>query len=299
MIERSFGSFTSQLKTVVLLGALGGLLVAVGGILGGQAGLLIALVLAVVLNVGVYWFSDRLALKANGARPLKPGEAPEFERMVRDLSGRAGIPMPSLHIIERPEPNAFATGRGPGHAAVAVTTGILDIMDERQLRGVLAHEISHVTNRDMLVGTVAATIGAAVSYLGNMALWSSFFGGNDEDSVPAPVLLLGAILAPIAATIIQLAVSRDREYGADRSGANLTHDPEGLASALERLDAVSQQMRAQRGGMFGRRRQPEPVPAAMAHLYTVSPLGGSAGSLFSTHPPIAERVRRLRSFRAV
>lgn len=299
MIERSFGSFTSQLKTVVLLGALGGLLVAVGGILGGQAGLLIALVLAVVLNVGVYWFSDRLALKANGARPLKPGEAPEFERMVRDLSGRAGIPMPSLHIIERPEPNAFATGRGPGHAAVAVTTGILDIMDERQLRGVLAHEISHVTNRDMLVGTVAATIGAAVSYLGNMALWSSFFGGNDEDSVPAPVLLLGAILAPIAATIIQLAVSRDREYGADRSGANLTHDPEGLASALERLDAVSQQMRAQRGGMFGRRRQQEPVPAAMAHLYTVSPLGGSAGSLFSTHPPIAERVRRLRSFRAV
>jgi heat shock protein HtpX len=151
----------------------------------------------------------------------------------------------------------------------------------------------------MLVGTVAATIGAAVSYLGNMALWSSFFGGNDEDSVPAPILLLGAILAPIAATIIQLAVSRDREYGADRSGASLTHDPEGLASALERLDAVSQQMRAQRGGMFGRRRQQEPVPAAMAHLYTVSPLGGSAGSLFSTHPPIAERVRRLRSFRAV
>jgi heat shock protein HtpX len=299
MIERSFGGITSQLKTVVLLGALGGLLVAVGGILGGQAGLLIALVLAVVLNVGVYWFSDRLALKANGARPLQPGEAPEVERIVRDLSGRAGIPMPSLHIIERPEPNAFATGRGPGHAAVAVTTGILDIMDERQLRGVLAHEISHVTNRDMLVGTVAATIGAAVSYLGNMALWSSFFGGGDEDSVPAPVLLLGAILAPIAATIIQLAVSRDREYGADRSGARLTHDPEGLASALERLDAVSQEMRAQRGGMFGRRRRQEPVPAAMAHLYTVSPLGGSAGSLFSTHPPIAERVRRLRSFRAV
>ena len=137
-----------------------------------------------------------------------------------------------------------------------------------------------------------------MSYLGNMALWSSMFGGGDEDSVPAPVLLLGAILAPIAATIIQLAVSRDREFGADRSGATLTHDPEGLASALERLDAVSQQMRAQRG-MFGRRRQQEPVPAAMAHLYTVSPLGGSAGSLFSTHPPIAERVRRLRSFRAV
>jgi heat shock protein HtpX len=299
MIERPGGALASQLKTVVLLAALGGLLVAVGGILGGRTGLFIALVMAVVLNVGVYWFSDRLALRANGARPLQPGEAPEVERIVRDLSGRAGIPMPSLYIIDRPEPNAFATGRGPGHAAVAVTTGILGVMDERQLRGVLAHEISHVTNRDMLVGTVAATIGAAVSYLGNMALWSSMFGG-DGDDLPAPVLLLGALLAPIAATIIQLAVSRDREYGADRSGARLTHDPEGLASALERLDAVSQQMRAERGGVFGRRRRhQQPVPAAMAHLYTVNPLGGSAGNLFSTHPPIAERVRRLRSFRAV
>jgi len=299
MIERSLGTVSSQLKTVVLLASLGGLLVAVGGLVGGQAGLLFALVMAVVLNVGVYWFSDRLALKANGARPLQPGEAPQVERIVRDLSGRAGIPMPRLYIMDRPEPNAFATGRGPGHAAVAVTTGILQVMDERQLRGVLAHEISHVTNRDMLVGTVAATIGAAISYLGNMALWSSWFGG-DEDRVPAPLLLLGAILAPIAATVIQLAVSRDREYGADRSGATLTHDPEGLASALERLDAVSQQLRAERGGLFGRRRQQrQPVPAAMAHLYTVSPLGGSAGSLFSTHPPIAERVRRLRSFKAV
>lgn len=299
MIERSIHTASAQLKTVILLAALGGLLVAVGGILGGQTGLLLALVLAVVLNVGVFWFSDRIALRANGARPLRPGEMPELERIVRDLAGRAGIPMPSVHIIERPEPNAFATGRGPGHAAVAVTRGILEVMDERQLRGVLAHEISHITNRDMLVGTVAATIGAAISYLGNMALWSSMFGGSDDDDVPAPILLLGAILAPIAATIIQLAVSRDREYGADRSGALLTHDPEGLASALERLDAVSQQLRAARGGLFGRRQRQEPVPAAMAHLYTVNPLGGSAGSLFSTHPPIAERVRRLRSFRAV
>ncbi|MBX3031547.1 MAG: zinc metalloprotease HtpX [Chloroflexi bacterium] len=296
----SLGTFTSQLKTFVLLAALGGLLVAVGGLIGGQTGLVIALVLALVMNVGVYWFSDKVALKANGARPMQPGEAPQVERIVQDLSGRARIPMPALYLIDRPEPNAFATGRSPKHAAVAVTTGLLAIMDERQLRGVLAHELSHVTNRDMLVGTIAATIGGAISFLGNMALWSSMFGGGDDgDGVPAPVLLLSAILAPIAATIIQLSVSRTREYGADRSGALLTHDPEGLASALETLDAASRQLQAQRG-RFGRRRgQQQPVPAAMAHLYTVSPLGGSAGSLFSTHPPIAERVRRLRSFRTV
>jgi len=299
MIHRSsFGTFTSQLKTWTLLAALGGLLVVVGGIVGGKAGLVVALVFAIALNAGVYWFSDRIALRANGARPMRPGEAPQVERIVRDLTGRAGIPMPGLYVIERPEPNAFATGRNADHAALAVTTGILDIMDERQLRGVLAHEISHVTNRDMLIGSIAATIGGAISFLGNMALWSSVFGG-DEGNTPAPVLLLSAILAPIAATIIQLSVSRSREFGADASGAELTHDPEGLASALERLDAVNRELLAQRGGMFRRGRQPsqQPVPAAMAHLYTVNPLSGGAGQLFSTHPPIAERVRRLRSFR--
>ena len=208
--------------------------------------------------------------------------------------------MPALYLIDRPEPNAFATGRSPSHAAVAVTTGILDILDERQLRGVLAHEISHVVNRDMLIGTIAATIGGAISFLGNMALWSSMFGGDGDDGVPAPLLLLSAILAPIAATIIQMSVSRSREFGADRSGAELTHDPEGLASALERLDTADQRLRSQRGGLTrrGRPAAQRPVPAAMAHLYTVSPLAGGATTLFSTHPPIAERVRRLRSFRA-
>jgi heat shock protein HtpX len=295
MIHNTFGSFANQLKTWVLLAALGGLLIAVGGFLGGRSGMVIALLFAIVLNVGVYWFSDKLALRANGARPLKPGELPQVERIVRDLAGRAGIPMPALYVIDRPEPNAFATGRSPKHAAVAVTTGIVGIMDERQLRGVLAHEITHVTNRDMLVGTIAATIAGAISFLGNMAMWSAWFGGGDEDSVPAPVLLLGALLAPIAATIIQLAVSRSREYGADQSGASLTHDPEGLAQALERLDSVSRELHAQRG-LFGRGRQPAPVPAATAHLYTVSPLSADGvGSLFSTHPPIAERVRRLRT----
>lgn len=302
MIHSSTGPFTNQLKTFALLAALAGLLMAVGYLVGGGAGLVLALGFALVMNVGVYWFSDKLALRANGARPLQPGELPHFEAMVRDLAGRAGIPMPALYVMERPEPNAFATGRSPGHAAVAVTTGILDVMGERQLRGVLAHEISHITNRDMLVGTIAATIGGAIGFLGNMALWSSMFGGgDDEDSVPMPLMLLTAILAPIAATVIQLAVSRSREYGADRSGAALTGDPEGLASALETLDGVNERLRAERGGLFGRgRRQPQrqPVPAATAHLYTVSPLAGGPGSLFSTHPPIAERVRRLRSMRS-
>lgn len=300
MIHSSSG-FTNQLKTFALLAALGGLMVAVGGIIGGTSGMVMALGFAVVMNVSVYWFSDRLALRANGARPLNPGELPHYESMVRDLAGRAGIPMPRLYVIDRPEPNAFATGRSPKHAAVAVTTGILNVMGDRQLRGVLAHEISHITNRDMLVGTIAATIGGAISFLGNMALWSSMFGGNgDEDNVPLPVMLATAILAPIAATIIQLAVSRSREYGADTSGARLTGDPEGLASALETLDGVNEQLRAQRGGLFGRRGgrpQQQPVPAATAHLYTVSPLAGGAGSLFSTHPPIAERVARLRRMR--
>jgi heat shock protein HtpX len=299
MIHTSSG-FTNQLKTFALLAALGGLMIAVGGILGGTSGMVFALAIAIAMNAGVYWFSDRLALRANGARPLKPGEAPHYEQIVRDLANRAGIPMPALYLIDRPEPNAFATGRNPQHAAVAVTTGILELMDDRRLRGVLAHEISHITNRDVLVGTIAATIGGAIGFLGNMALWSSVFGGGGgDDDVPAPVMLAAAILAPIAATVIQLAVSRSREYGADRSGAALTQDPEGLASALEALDGANAQARQQARGRFGRGRpHAQPVPAATAHLYTVSPLAGGAGTLFSTHPPIADRVRRLREMRA-
>jgi heat shock protein HtpX len=300
MISNPFGAIANQLKTFALLAALGGLLVLAGGMLGGRSGMTIAIVLAVVLNFGVYWFSDRIALKASGARPLAPGELPVVERIVRDLAGRARIPMPSLHVIDRPEPNAFATGRSPRHSAVAVTTGLLGIMDERQLRGVLAHELSHITNRDVLVGTIAATFGAAISWLAQMAQFSLWFGGgNDEENGGGIVGLLAAIiLAPLAALIIQLAVSRGREFGADRSGAHLTGDPEGLASALETLGGVNERLRAERG-MFGRRRQPEPVPAATAHLYTVSPLaGGGLGSLFSSHPPIPERARRLRTMRS-
>jgi heat shock protein HtpX len=299
-------SLTNSLKTWTLLAALGGLLIAVGGLLGGRSGLVIALLFAVAMNAFVYWKSDSLALRANGARELKPGELPEVRAIVADLAGRAGLPMPRLYVVDRPEPNAFATGRDPGHAAVAVTTGILEVMDERQLRGVLAHELSHVKNRDTLVGTIAATIGGAISFLAQMAQFQLLFGGgrDDEGNGGGFGALIAIILAPIAALVIQLAVSRGREYGADASGASLTGDPEGLASALLTLEAANQA----KPGLFGRMaqrmpggRQPAPAPApaanpAFAHLYIVNPLSGrQVGSLFSTHPPIAERVTRLRS----
>jgi heat shock protein HtpX len=303
-------SLGNSLKTWTLLAALGGLLIAVGGLLGGRSGLLIALLFAVGMNAFVYWKSDALALRANGARPLRPDELPRLRAIVGDLAARAGLPMPRLYLVDRPEPNAFATGRDPDHAAVAVTTGILDLMDERGLRGVLAHELSHVRNRDTLVGTIAATIGGAISFLAQMAQFQLLFGGGRDENGNGGGgfgALIAILLAPIAALIIQLAVSRGREYGADRSGAQLTGDPEGLAGALLALDASN----SARPGLLeqlGRRRidrtrrTPAPAPAAnpaFAHLYIVNPLSGrEIGSLFSTHPPIAERVARLRRMAA-
>ena len=301
-------NFSNSLRTWTLLAALGALLVAVGGLLGGRGGLVIALLFAVAMNAFVYWKSDSLALRANGARELRPGELPRLRAIVADLAARAGLPMPRLYLVDRPEPNAFATGRDPNHAAVAVTSGILDVMDERELRGVLAHELSHVRNRDTLVGTIAATIGGAISFVAQMAQFQMIFGGgrDDENGGGGFGALIAIILAPIAALIIQLAVSRGREYGADRSGARLTGDPEGLAQALLVLDEASKRQ----PGLLGRMSQrmpgrsgqaPTPVPApaanpAFAHLFIVNPLSGrSVGSLFSTHPPIADRVARLRS----
>ena len=300
-------NLTNSLKTWTLLAALGGLLIAVGGLLAGRTGLVFALLFAVALNAFVYWKSDSLALKANGARELRPDELPRLRAIVADLANRSGLPMPRLYLVDRPEPNAFATGRDPNHSAVAVTTGILDLMDDRQLRGVLAHELSHVKNRDTLVGTIAATIGGAISFLAQMAQFELIFGGGRNDRNGGGFgALIAIILAPIAALIIQLAVSRGREYAADRAGAMLTGDPEGLASALEQLDAATKQRR----GLFdpfGRRRPdpmrgaPAPAPAAnpaFAHLFIVNPLSGrQVGGLFSTHPPIAERVSRLRAMR--
>ncbi len=296
---------TSTLKTWTLLAALGGLLVLVGGLLGGRGGMVMALLFAVAMNGFVYWKSDTLALKANGARELRLGEAPRLRAIVTDLANRAAIPMPRLYIVDRPEPNAFATGRNPEHAAVAVTTGILELMDERQLRGVLAHELSHVKNRDTLVGTIAATIGGAISFMAQMLQFQMIFGGgSDDENGGSPLGAIAAMfLAPIAALIIQLAVSRGREYLADTSGAQLTGDPEGLASALELLEAANQRhgLLGRLGRCGSRQRTPEPAAnAAFAHLYIVNPLSArQVGSLFSTHPPIAERVQRLRGMRAL
>jgi heat shock protein HtpX len=293
---------TNRIKTWTLMALLGGIFIAVGGLLGGRTGLVMALVFALALNGFVYWTSDKLALKANGARPLQPGEAPRLREIVAALSQRAGIPEPPIYIVDKPEPNAFATGRNPQHSAIAVTTGLLSLMDDRQLTGVLAHELSHIRNRDTLIGTVAATIGGAVSFLAQMAQFQMFFGGGRRDEGGGGFGALAAmILAPIAALIVQLAVSRNREYLADTSGANLTGDPESLAQALEKLEASKGP--GIRGRMRGRGpAQPRPQTAmnpAFASLYIVNPLsGGGVGTLFSTHPPIARRVERLRSMRA-
>jgi heat shock protein HtpX len=295
----STNSFVNTLKTAALLATLAALLVFVGGLLAGRAGMVTALLFAVTLNGFMYWKSDSLALRANGARELGLGEAPRLRQIVTDLASRAAIPVPRLYLIDRPEPNAFATGRDPEHAALAVTTGILQLMDERELTGVLAHELSHVKNRDTLVGTIAATIAGAISFVAQMAQFGLLFGaGRSQDRRNPLAALLTLILAPIAAAIIQLAVSRGREYYADASGAQLTGDPEGLAQALEELEMATKKL-----GILARLRgrvpgqAPAPSPA-FAHLYIVNPLtGADLGGLFSTHPPVASRVARLRAMK--
>ncbi len=294
----------NTLKTFTLLAALGGLLIAIGGVLGGTSGMVLALIVAIGLNGVVYWKSDSIALRANGAREPRPEERPRIEAMVSLLAERAGIPMPRIYVVDSPVPNAFATGRDPSHAAVAVTTGIMTSLDDRQLAGVLAHELSHVKNRDTLIGTIAATVAGAISFLAQMAQFQMIFGGGDDDGGSNPIAMIGAIiLAPIAALLIQMAVSRGREYAADSSGVSLTGDPEGLAQALETIDASvrGQGILGRFGRGRGRASQPAPQPAlnpAFAHLYIANPLsGGDVGKLFSTHPPIRDRVERLRRMR--
>jgi len=276
-------------KTGVLLAALTVLLVLIGGALGGQHGMVLAFGMAMVLNFGSYWFSDRIVLATYGAQPVDEAQAPGLYRIVRNLATRAGIPMPRIYLLPQETPNAFATGRNPQHAAVAVTDGILRIMSEEELEGVLAHELSHVQNRDTLIMAIAATLAGAITYLAHMAQWAMIFGGgrrdSDEDSGAGGVIggLLMIVLAPLAATLIQLAVSRSREYQADASGAQMAGQPWGLAKALEKLDIASWTT-------------PMDATPATAHLFIVNPLhSGGWATLFSTHPPIAERVARLRA----
>jgi heat shock protein HtpX len=282
------------LRTGFLLSILTVLLVFVGQLIGGSQGASMAFIFALVMNLGAYWFSDKIVLAMYRAKPLSETEAPAVFRAVRELATRDHIPMPKLYWLPTKTPNAFATGRSPKHASIAVTAGILELMSEEELKGVLAHELSHVKNRDTLVMRIAAAIAGAISMLASWARWGLMFGGgrghDDRRGGNAAVQLIGmliiAILAPLAAMLIQLAISRTREYGADETGARLTGNPHGLASALEKLESA---VRA------------HPLPdanPATAHLFIVNPLSaGGISKLFSTHPPIEERVRRLRSMR--
>lgn len=277
----------NSLKTAVLLAALTGLIILIGNYFGGQQGMIIAFGFAVVMNFGSYWFSDKIVLAMYRAKEVSPQEAPEVHAAVDELVARAGIPKPRVCIIDSDSPNAFATGRNPQHAAVAVTRGIMRLLDREELKGVLAHELAHVRNRDILIGSVAATLAGVIMMMARMAQFAAFFGGGSRDSEGrggnALGLLVMAILAPLAAMLIQMAISRSREYLADSSGAALTGNPYGLASALEKLQRASQRVPLEQAGQ------------ATAHLFIVNPLSGrSLMNLFSTHPPIEERVRRLR-----
>jgi len=279
-------STTNYLKTALLLGVMTGLILVVGQALGGRQGMLLALVFAGVMNFVSYWFSDRIVLAMYRGKEVQPAEAPRFHAIVDRLVAHAGLPKPKLYLLPGDSPNAFATGRNPSHAAVAATEGILRLMTDEELEGVLAHELGHVKNRDILISSVAATIAGAITFLATMARWGALFGGygsNDDRGRGGNIvtLLLTAILAPIAATVVQLAISRSREFAADATGAQIAGQPYGLAKALEKLDAYS-------------KRIPMEATTATAHMFIVAPFTGSAlTNLFSTHPPIAERIRRL------
>jgi heat shock protein HtpX len=275
-------NWQAGLKTVLLLATLGGLLVGAGYLIGGPQTAILFLFLSVIINLGAWWFSDRIAIRAARAQPVSEQEDPRLYQMVRDLTTRAGLPMPKLYVIPQEQPNAFATGRNPEHSAVAVTEGIRKLLSEDELRGVLAHELGHVRNHDILLTSVVASIASAITWLGYALLWI----GGDNDS---PLGIIGPLvlwlLAPIAAGIIQLAISRQREFSADATGAEICGNPESLASALLRLEEGSKAI-------------PMQVNQAQEPLYIVKPFhGGGLAALFSTHPPIEERVRRLRQMR--
>lgn len=276
----------NTLKTTILLASLTGLIIWLGGALGGGQGALIAFVFAAVMNVGSYWFSDKIVIAMYRGQPIGEADDPELYSIVHDLALKNHIPMPRLYLIPTESPNAFATGRSPTHAAVAVTAGIRSLLDRRELEGVLAHELAHVINRDILISSVAATLAGAIMMLARMASWGMMFGGGQRDDREgggggALGLLLSVILAPIAASLIQMAISRSREFQADDTGARVSREPEALASALRKISTYSERI-------------PLPASPSTAHLFIVNPLHGvSLQNLFSTHPPIEQRIARL------
>ncbi len=278
----------NTLKVGALLAALTALFVAMGSLIGGAAGAAVAFVFALAMNVATYWYSDRMVIAMTRAQPVSPTEAPELHAMVERLSRKAGIPKPALYVVPDPSPNAFATGRDPKHAAVAVNEGLLRILDRPEVEGVIAHEIAHIKNRDTLTMTVVATVVGAIMMIANIAQFAVIFGQSDEDG-PSPLALLAmALVAPFAAMILQLAISRAREYEADRTGAMLAGTPRGLANALLKLE---------RGAAM----VPSHLPPQTAHLCIVNPLAGVGGfvaSLFRTHPPVEDRVRKLLALEA-
>lgn len=278
----------NSMRTAILLGALTGLLMMIGGLFGGKQGVVIAFFFAMIMNFGSYWFSDKIVLSMYRAREISEHEAPELYTMVKNLALRAGMPMPRVYIVPGETPNAFATGRNENHAVVAVTEGILRILDRDELEGVLAHELTHIKNKDMLIGSIAATLAGAVMMLASMAKWAAIFGfgGDDEEGGGGIIgLILMAIVAPIAALLIQMGISRSREYMADEGGARISGKPYGLAGALEKLSRASQAL-------------PMNANPATAHMFTVNPLTAkSFANLFSTHPPIEKRIERLRAMR--
>lgn len=271
-------------KTTLLLATLTGFFVLVGGALGGTNGMVIALLFAVTINMAAWWFSDKMALKMSRAREVTPAEAPELHRMVGVLAERAGIPKPSVHIIDSPTPNAFATGRSPAKGAVAVTTGIMQVLSRDELAGVMAHELAHIKNRDTLISSIAATIAGAISMIADMAMWSMIFGGGDEEEGGGAGGLVMLILAPIAALIIQMAISRSREFVADAEGARILGDPQPLADALRKIEMSVKQ-------------RPMEVSPATSHLYIINPVFGGLAGLFSTHPATEKRIAKLQELR--
>lgn len=276
---------TNSLKTVFFMVLLMVLFVGLGGMLAGRAGMIIAFIIAMGLNFFTYWFSDKMVLKMYKAKPITETDAPALYAIVRRLTTKAGLPMPKVYVINNPAPNAFATGRNPDHAAVAVTTGLMDLLNNDELEGVLAHELAHIHGRDILIGTVAATIAGAIMMLADWAQWTLIFGGGDDEDNPLGIvgIILAMIIAPIAAMLVQMAISRSREYLADQKGASLSGNPLALASALRKISA-------------GVQKSPMKANAATAHMFIMNPLRGkNLANLFSTHPPVEERIKRLEN----